>query len=307
MFRQYREHKRNHPVAILLFRMGDFYEMFHEDAQEASRLLDLTLTARGKGTDNVAPMCGFPHHQLDAYTAKLVRAGRSVAICDQIEDPRTAKGLVKRDVVRVVTPGTLTDPDELDSRENSWIASVAGAGGVLGAAFLDASTGEFLAWQSPAEGDRWDALAERLLSFGPKEIVHPADFPWPEAFRREKTGSAVLTPAEPYPFYPGAAAEILARHFEVATLAGFGLAERPAAAGAAGGLLLYLQETQKSALQHIDRIALHEPRHHLILDPATRRNLEVERSIRDGGRSGSLLHAIDATLTAAGGRLLRHL
>ncbi len=305
MFRQYREHKRNHPGAILLFRMGDFYEMFHEDAQEASRLLDLTLTARGKGTDHVAPMCGFPHHQLDAYTARLVRAGRSVAICDQVEDPRTAKGLVRRDVVRVVTPGTLTDPGELDSRENSWIAAVAAAGNAVGAAFLDASTGEFLAWQSPADGDRWDALADRLLAFGPKEIVHPGDFPWSETFRRERTGSAVVTPVEPYPFAPGQAADLLARHFEVASLDGFGLKERPAATGAAGGLLLYLQETQKSSLRHIDGIALHEPSRHLLLDPATRRNLEIERSIRDGGRPGSLLHAMDATLTASGGRLLR--
>ncbi len=305
MFRQYREHKSRHPGAILLFRMGDFYEMFHEDAQEASGLLELTLTARGKGTDNVAPMCGFPHHQLDAYTAKLVRAGKSVAICDQVEDPKTAKGLVRRDVVRVVTPGTLTDPEQLDSRENSWIAAVAATGGAVGAAFLDVSTGEFLSWQSPAEGDRWDALAERLMAFGPKEIVFPEDFAWPEAFRRERTGAAVLTPVEPYPFFPGPASELLARHFEVASLGGFGLDERPAAAGAAGGLLLYLKETQKSALQHIDGLSLHEPSRHLLLDPATRRNLEIERSIRDGGRAGSLLHAMDATLTAPGGRLLR--
>ncbi len=305
MFRQYREHKRNHPGAILLFRMGDFYEMFHEDAQEASGLLDLTLTARGKGTDNVAPMCGFPHHQLDAYTAKLVRAGKSVAICDQVEDPKTAKGLVRRAVVRVVTPGTLTDPDELESRENRWIASVASASGALGAAFLDASTGEFLAWQSPAEGDRWDALAERLLAFGPKEIVHPGDFPWSESYRRERTASAVLTPVEPYAFAPDQAAELLARHFEVASLRGFGLGDRGAATGAAGGLLLYLQETQKTVLRHIDGISLHEPSRHLLLDPATRRNLEIERSIRDGGRAGSLLHAMDETLTSAGARLLR--
>jgi DNA mismatch repair protein MutS len=305
MFRQYREHKHNHPGAILLFRMGDFYEMFYEDAQEASRLLNLTLTARGKGTDHAAPMCGFPHHQLDSYTAKLVRAGKSVAICDQVEDPRTAKGLVRRDVVRVVTPGTLTDPEELESRENSWIAAIAATGTALGASFLDVSTGEFLAWQSSADGDRWDALADRLLAFGPKEIVHPQDFPWSESFRAERTRSSVLTPQDPYTFAPGQAADLLARHFEVVSLDGFGLKERPAAIGAAGGLLAFLRETQKSSLRHIDGIALHEPSRHLLLDPATRRNLEIERSIRDGGRAGSLLHAMDATLTASGGRLLR--
>jgi len=121
MFRQYRALKRDHPNAILLFRMGDFYEMFYEDAKEASRILELTLTARGKGTDNVVPMCGFPHHQLEAYTARLVRADQRVAICDQVEDPRKAKGLVRREVVRVVTPGTVTDPAQLDAKRNAWM------------------------------------------------------------------------------------------------------------------------------------------------------------------------------------------
>jgi hypothetical protein len=141
MFRQYHALKRDHPGAILLFRMGDFYEMFFEDAQEASRLLDLTLTARGKGTDNVAPMCGFPHHQLDAYTAKLVTKGLRVAVCEQTEYPKKAKGLVRREVVRIVTPGTVLDPEQLDPKDNAWVAGVAVASGTIGAAFLDASTG----------------------------------------------------------------------------------------------------------------------------------------------------------------------
>ncbi len=307
MFRQYRSHKKDHPEAILLFRMGDFFEMFYEDAQEASRLLDLTLTARGKGTDHAAPMCGFPHHQLEHYTAKLVRAGKSVAICEQVEDPRTAKGLVRREVIRIVTPGTVTDPDQLEARENAWIASVTSAGTAVAAAFVDASTGEFLAWQSPADGDPWDALAERLASFAPKEIVFPEDLSWSESFRRERTAGAVLTPAEPFPFSPAKAADLLLRHFEVASLDGFGLRDRAAATGAAGGLLLYLQETQKSALQHIDAIAVHEPSRHLLLDPATRRNLEIERSLRDGTRRGTLLESLDATLTPAGGRLLHRI
>ncbi len=305
MFRQYRAQKAGRPDAILLFRMGDFFEMFYEDAQEASRILDLALTARGKGTDHVAPMCGFPHHQLDAYVAKLVRAGRSVAICDQVEDPRKAKGLVRREVVRVVTPGTLTDPDHLDATENSWIAAVGTAGGAVGAAFLDASTGEFLAWQAPDESDPWEALADRFTAFEPKEIVHAEDLSWTEAYRRDRTAGAVLASQDPYAFTPARAGDVLRRHLAVASLDGFGLGEKPAAVAAAGGLLAYVQGTQKSALQHVDRIAVHEPARHLLLDPATRRNLEIERSIRDGGRDGSLLNAVDSTLTAAGARLLR--
>ena len=305
MFRQYRSLKDAHADAILLFRMGDFYEMFYEDAQEASRLLELTLTARGKGTDNVAPMCGFPHHQLDAYTAKLVRHGRRVAICEQVEDPRTAKGLVRREVVRVVTPGTLSDPAEIDPKDNVWLAGVAHAGGVLGAAFLDASTGEFLAWQCPGDVEGWSALADRLAAFSPREIVHPEGFPWPQAFRRDRTGTALLTEAEPSAFTTGPAGERLLRQLGVASLDGFGLRDRPAAVAAAGGLLCYVQDTQRSALQHVDAVAVHEPSRCLLVDGASRRNLEIERSLRHGTREGSLLSAIDETVTAAGGRLLR--
>ena len=148
MFRQYRSLKQEQPDSILLFRMGDFYEMFFDDAKIASPLLELALTARGKGTDNVVPMCGFPYHQLDHYTGRLVRARRKVAICEQVEAPKKAKGLVKREIVRVVTPGTVNDPSQLDSKSNLWIASLAVTSGRLGAAFLDASTGEFLAWRA---------------------------------------------------------------------------------------------------------------------------------------------------------------
>jgi DNA mismatch repair protein MutS len=305
MFQQYQALKHDHQNAILLFRMGDFFEMFYEDAEIASKVLDLTLTARGKGTRSVVPMCGFPHHQLDAYTARLVRSGRNVAICEQVEDPRKAKGLVRREVIRIVTPGTVTDPEQLEAKSNSWVASVSSHGETLGAAFLDASTGEFLAWQSPAGAQPWETLGECLAAFAPKEIVHPEGFGWPEAFRSERTAGAALSAADAFAFATPAATDILARHFAVASLDGFGLRDRPAAVGAAGGLLAYLQETQKSALQHVDRIGVHEPSCYLLLDVTTRRNLEIERSLRDGGRSGSLLHAVDDTQTPAGGRLLR--
>ncbi len=155
--------------------------MFYQDAQRASRLLELTLTSRGKGTDNVVPMCGFPHHQLEPYTARLVRADQRVAICDQVEDPKKAKGLVRREVVRVVTPGTMTDPDQLDATSNAWIAAVAVTAERLGAAFLDLSTGEFLAWDCAASEELgWKRLGERLRAFAPREIVHAAGVDWPD-------------------------------------------------------------------------------------------------------------------------------
>jgi len=303
MFRQYRALKGQHPGTILLFRMGDFYEMFHDDAELASRALDLTLTARGKGTANVAPMCGFPHHQLDAYTAKLVRSGHRVAVCDQVEDPKTAKGLVRREVVRIVTAGTLDDPNELDARANAWIAAVAVVPGRVGAAFLDASTGEFLAWEESG-ASAWDGLKERLEAFAPREIVHAEDLSWPDGARPEAAGSA-LAASDPYTFTPAVAADTLKRQFEVASLDGYGLSGRPAAVAAAGGLLAYVRDTVKSGLRHVDGVTVHEPAAHVLVDAASFRALEVDRSLRDGARAGSLLHAVDRTLTAPGARLLR--
>ena len=294
MFRQYRALKRNHPDAILLFRMGDFYEMFHDDAKLASRVLELTLTARGKGSDNVVPMCGFPHHQLDNYTTRLVRASHRVAICDQVEDPKKAKGLVRREVVRMVTPGTVNDPSIVDAKENIWMASVAAVGERLGAAFLDASTGELLAWEAPAEGDPWSAMAERIGSFSPAEIVYPEGFCWSESFRDERGQRAVLTETDPYVFASESAARLLEQHFGVASLDGFGLRDRAAAIAATGGLLAHVRETQHCELQHVHELRLHEPANHVLLDAATRRNLELIRSLRDGGREGSVFRAIDA-------------
>jgi len=303
MFRQYRALKGQHPDAILLFRMGDFYEMFHEDAEVASRALDLTLTARGKGTANAAAMCGFPHHQLDAYTAKLVRSGHRVAVCDQVEDPKTAKGLVRREVVRIVTAGTLDDPNELDARANAWIAAVASLPGRVGAAFLDASTGEFTAWEETGPA-AWESLKDRLDAFGPRELVVPEDLVWPDGAKPAAGGPAVSA-GDPYTFGPAVAAETLKRQFEVASLDGFGLAGRPAAIAAAGGLLAYARDTIKSGLAHVDGLTLHDPARQLLIDAASFRALEIDRAIRDGARAGSLLHAVDRTLTSPGARLLR--
>ncbi|TDI45293.1 MAG: DNA mismatch repair protein MutS [Acidobacteria bacterium] len=306
MLRQYKALKRDNPDAILLFRMGDFYEMFYEDAQRASGLLELTLTARGKGTDNVVPMCGFPYHQLEPYTARLVRAEQRVAICDQVEDPKQATGLVRREVVRVVTPGTVTDPDQLDATANAWIASVAESAGRLGAAFLDLSTGEFLAWDchEPTETG-WNRLTERVRAFAPREIVHAAGFAWNDRGGPSLRETAMLTPVDDYMFNRDHGHDQLKRQFNVDSLDGYGFRGRPAAIAAAGGLLQYAQDTQKCSLAHIHELLLHDPSDALMLDETTRRNLELERSIRTGDRRGSLLHAIDRTVTPAGARLLR--
>jgi DNA mismatch repair protein MutS len=306
MLRQYKALKRDNPDAILLFRMGDFYEMFYQDAQRASGLLELTLTSRGKGTDNVVPMCGFPHHQLEPYTARLVRADQRVAICDQVEDPKKAKGLVRREVVRVVTPGTVTDPDQLDATANCWISAIVASATHLGAAFLDLSTGEFLAWDcDETTGAGWNRLVERVRAFAPREIVHAAGFVWPDRAGPSIHANAMLTPVDDYLFNHDHGHEQLKRQFNVASLDGFGFRGRRAAIAAAGGLLQYAQDTQKCSLTHIDELLLHDPSAALMLDETTQRNLELERSTRTGERVGSLLHAIDQTVTPGGARLLR--
>jgi DNA mismatch repair protein MutS len=303
MFRQYRALKGQNPGAILLFRMGDFYEMFHDDAEIASKALDLTLTARGKGTANAAPMCGFPHHQLDAYAAKLVRCGHRVAVCDQVEDPKLAKGLVRREVVRIVTPGTLDDPNELEPAANTWIASVAATPGRVGAAFLDASTGEFVAWEDSGR-EAWARLGDHLEAFAPRELVHPEGLDWPEGPRPDPARCAIST-NDPYTFTPAVAADLMMRHFEVASLDGYGLADRPAAIAAAGGLLAYVKDTVKSGLEHVDRVTALEPAQNLVIDAASFRALEIDRALVAGARAGSLVHAVDRTLTSPGARLLR--
>ena len=305
MLRQYHALKQDHADSILLFRMGDFYEMFYDDAKTASRLLELTLTARGKGTDNVVPMCGFPHHQLDSYTARLVKANQTVAICDQVEDPKQAKGLVRREVVKRVTPGTLNDPAELDAKANQWIAALAASQGRFGLALLDVTTGAFLVWETDARAPGADgALADRVRQFGPREVVHPEGWEPPPLVRDALPAGTLLHPIEPYGFTLETAREGLQQHFSIASLDGFGLRGDTASIAAAGGLLGYLQDNQRCGWEHIDRIARFEPEQFLRLDASTVRNLELFRSIRDGGRAGSLFDTLDDTVTAPGARRL---
>jgi DNA mismatch repair protein MutS len=200
------------------------------------------------------------------------------------------KGLVRRQVVRIVTPGTLDDPNELDALANTWIAAVAAEAGRVGAAFLDASTGEFVAWEE-AGSNAWRSLGERLAAFAPREIVHADNLVWPEGSCPDPAG-CTLTPGDPYTFTPNVAADLLKRHFEVASLDGFGLVGRSMAIAAAGGLLAYVRETIKSGLEHVDGLTTHEPAEQMVIDAASFRALEIDRTQRDGA-SGSLLHAID--------------
>jgi DNA mismatch repair protein MutS len=296
MMQQYRDAKTACPDSLLLFRMGDFYELFYDDAKTAARMLGLSLTSREKG-ENAIPMAGFPHHQLEAYLKKLVAAGTRVAICEQMEDPRQAKGIVRREVTRVVTPGTLTDDALLDPRESNYLAAIV-TGEMAGVAWVELSTGRFFAATFPQE-----RLADQLSRIDPAECLVSEDDATAAAFGGERT---VFTRRPAWAFAATASAEALTRHLGTATLEGFGFdIERDAAAiRAAGAIVDYLAETQKSSLAHIDRLIAYRPSEALEIDESSRRSLEITRTLRDGRREGALLGVLDRTSTAMGARLL---
>src|SRR5262245_32591493 len=303
--RQYFDAKRQYRDAIVFFRMGDFYEMFYEDALTAARALELTLTSRSKDAGGGAiPMCGVPHHAADGYVARLVRKGFRVAVCEQMEDPRKTKGLVRREVVRVVSPGTLTDASYLDAREPAFLMGMApAAGDGFGVALLDLSTGEFSAAEySGAEGRQ--ALADELVVLRPREIVVPEGCADADGLVETLRLTARVTTAESWTFEPGAAREALVGQLKTHSLQAFGLADRPAATAAAGALVHYLRDTQKADLAHVRAIVYRTGADAMVIDPTTLGNLEVIEAA-DGGRPGSLLHEIDRTVTPMGGRLLR--
>jgi DNA mismatch repair protein MutS len=311
MMRQYLELKAAHADAVLMYRMGDFYEMFFEDARRAAPILEVQLTARHKGTENETPMCGVPYHALESYLGKLLGAGLKVAICDQVEDPAQARGLVKREVTRVVTPGTVSDPELLEGKEDNLLSALVWDGEAGGGAFLDLSTGSFFVrrWSAVEEG------MEDLALLRPREILfHGArgldGFPgaivdWAE---RECPCRSVL--AEDRLFDPKRAGNLLLRQFETSTLRGFGLEDGEPVVRAAAAALAYAQETQKSELSHVRGLSVQEARDRMILDASTLANLEVFRGQRaelGGGarRRGTLLAVLDRTVTAPGGRTLR--
>ena len=321
--RQYLEAKRQHRDAIVFFRMGDFYEMFYEDALTAARALDLTLTSRSKDAGgNGIPMCGVPYHAADGYLARLVRKGFRVAICEQVEDPKTAKGLVKREVVRVVSPGTLTDSAYLDAREPSFLMAIVpgrghgtrqlddgrtvlspGRDDVVGAALVDLSTGEFSATEYRGVPGL-QALADEISVLRPREIIVPVDSPIIDALPEVVRLSLPITRVDAAAFVPETASRTLLRQLNAHSLEGFGLDGHPAATQAAGGLAHYLRETQKADLTHVRAVVYRTGADSLIVDPVTLKHLEVVAG-SEGRVQGSLLHEIDRTATAMGGRLLR--
>jgi DNA mismatch repair protein MutS len=304
--RQYLDAKQQHRDAILFFRMGDFYEMFYEDALVAARTLELTLTSRSKDANGGGiPMCGVPFHAVDGYIARLVKKGFRVAICDQVEDPRKAKGVVKREVVRVVSPGTLTDASYLDAREPAFLMSVAPAARgngdrAVGVALLDVSTGEFTTAEYHGT-DGLQALADEIAVIRPREVVMAAG---EDSVPAVAAAGVPITEIDGWAFDPESARRTLLDQLRVAGLEGFGLERRPAAVAAAGALVQYLKSTQKVDLAHVRTLAYRQQSDALLIDPTTLKHLEIVEG-SEGGRDGSLLDELDRTVTSIGSRTLR--
>ncbi len=299
LMRQFHKIKERHPNALLLFRMGDFYETFHDDAKTLSDTLGITLTSRSSGKAADVPMAGFPHHALDKHLPKLIRGGLRVAICEQLEDPKYAKKVVKRDVVEVVTPGVSFHDQLLSPRRSNYLAAVHWDGkGVVGYAYIDASTGEFCAAEAP-EAKVGDVL----------ETIAPAEVIIDKRRRKHLEGKGghpfVLTPQEDWVFTYDFAKEVLLRHFQTHSLKGYGVEDLDAGQVAAGAALHYLSETQKGRVPHIRRIRRYSDDAFMALDAQTKRNLELVTSMQQGNGEGALINILDETTTAGGGRLLR--
>ena len=285
---------------LLFFRLGDFYEMFFDDAKKASRELELTLTGRDCGLEERAPMCGVPYHAVNAYVEKLIAKGYKVAICEQLEDPALAKGLVKRDVIRIVTPGTVIEDNMLDERANNFLLSVCFSGDKAGLAFADVSTGEFFVHEISAPED---TLADEMARIQAIEVI-TNDLVRLRACLRREDASCFEQPAAWYQYQN--ASDALCSHFHLKDLSPLGLSEEyRLGASAAGALMRYLSDTQKNALEHITDLRIYQGSSTMLLDRNTRRNLELTESIRSRARKGSLLWLLDKTSTAMGGRLLR--
>jgi DNA mismatch repair protein MutS len=302
--KQYAQVKAKYPGTILLFRMGDFFETFEEDAVITARVLGITLTKRGNGAAGEIPLAGFPHHALDAYLPKLLRAGHRVAVCEQLEDPKFAKGIVKRDVIEVVTPGVAYSDKVLDLKQNNFLAAVAlpspvaPADAPVGLAFIDVSTAEFRVSEFPLR-----YLPEQISALGPAEIlVQKRD---QESLRQllRNTFSGLYTPLEDWTYNIDYARELLTGHFQTLSLKGFGLEDWPQGTIAAGAVMNYLRETQKTNLLHIRRLSRHDVGDFIVLDPSTKRNLEIISSL-SGTQQGTLFAVLDRTQTPMGGRLL---
>src|ERR1700676_1540251 len=315
LMRQYAAVKKDHPTALLFFRLGDFYELFFDDAIVASKELQITLTSRNKEKGIAVPMCGVPHHAAEGYIGKLIRKGFKVAICEQMEDAKLAKKLVRREVTRVVTPGTAAD-SSLGSDENNFLAALAQVGDRVGFAALDLSTGEFRATEFSGES-ALRRVQEELEQLRPKELLYGSAAPLfdsktfdPKTFETNTFDAKTLdstitrgrspqpraagatcteTPLDDWIFAPDHAIPLLENHFGVLSLEGFGLAGRTAAAAAAGASLYYVRSPQRGSLDHVDRVGFYERQNHLVLDAVTVRNLELIEPLFAGTDAGVTL------------------
>jgi DNA mismatch repair protein MutS len=297
LMRQYHAAKQQAPGCLLFFRLGDFYELFYEDAVTAARELEITLTSRNKERGEPVPMCGVPYHSAEGYIARLIQKGYRVAICEQMEDPRQAKKLVRREITRIVTPGTVTESALLDAAQNNYLAALCVRRNEAGLAWVDVSTGEFRATELPAA-----EVSAALEQLNARELLTAE----PESAPR---GRWAVTQAEAWTFDGARAEQLLREHFKLLALDGCGLAGRRLATGAAGAILSYLRETQKSALDHLDRPVFHDRMGAMMLDAVTVRNLELVEPLftadAGGGRDATLISVIDRTRTGMGARLLR--
>jgi len=298
---QYSKIKENYPDTILLFRMGDFFETFEEDAKTASKVLGITLTKRANGAAGEVPLAGFPHHAIDTYLPKLVRAGYRVAVCEQMENPKFAKGIVKRDVIEVVTPGVAISDKLLDHKKNNYLLSVYIEDETAGISFCDISTGEFSTYELNKS-----EIAQQLGSINPAEILIPKKIKNElEPLIHKAVPLARITKIDDWIFNYDYCSELLMHHFNTKTLKGFGIENLRSAISAAGATLNYLRETQKANLTHINKISRHNPSDYMILDYSTKRNLEIMFTMQDGEREGSLISILDKTSTSMGGRMLK--
>src|SRR5260221_9786879 len=333
MVRQYRELKSQHPGTLLFFRLGDFYELFYDDAVIGSRELQITLTARHKERGDAVPMCGVPHHSAANYIARLVRKGYRVAICEQTEEASKTKKLIRRDVVRVVTPGTPIDPQLLEPGESVYLGAVCASGETVGAAFLDLSTGEFRATQASGT-NAWPRIVADIESYAPRELLFPAslgplvragfantphtaslplrasanadpDQPTSDIVTPDVYAGATLTSVDDWLWQGDDSASLLTRQFGARTLDGYGLTGKSEAIRAAGSCLRYAQETQRAGAAHISDIVYFEPQDHLVLDHITVRNLELVEALGGSGVTRALLDVIGGNVTGMGARLLR--
>jgi len=307
MMKQYSEIKNRYKDSILFFRMGDFYETFYEDAKLISKELDIALTSRNKGGSQRIPLAGIPYHALDPYLGRLIRRGYKVAICEQVEDPKVAKGIVKREVIRIVTPGTVMESDILDSHHNNYLMSIVQGEQGLGIALVDVSTGDFSTTQLEGK-ELYSKLANELMRFKPSEVLVPMSL-FDEGRISKKISSVdtsiLITPYADENFHYERAYQILVSHFKTMNLEGVGCESLPLAVSASGGALQYILETQMADLGHIDTLSTYSTADFMILDSTTLRNLEILSNIRDGTGKGTLLGILDRTLTPMGSRLIR--